>query len=106
MLAFGGLVFHQLERAEPVKVEQSRLVRDAGGIHVDGKLHNRGADEGPIDLEVRYFDSSGRTIGQDKIQIEKLAGGAETDFHSSARNIAGVASFSIYLNHGRNPYGN
>jgi hypothetical protein len=55
---------------------------------------------------VRYFDRDGHSIGKDVVSMDGLRRGAAAHFRSSARPDGGVADFSIYLNHGRNPYGN
>ena len=105
-LGFGAYVFFALTNVEPIKVAGSHLIRSGDEVSVEGELHNTGADAGPIEVEVRYYDRSGRAIGNDKISVEGLRSGAESRFRSTQRKLEGVADFSIYLNHGRNPYGN
>ena len=73
---------------------------------VEGEVRNTGDDTGPLQLEVRYFDRDGHSIGKDVVSMDGLRRGAAAHFKSSARPDDGVADFSIYLNHGRNPYGN
>jgi hypothetical protein len=106
VVAFCGYVFYSLEHVEPVTVTASRLERDGESIYVDGSLANNGSDQGPIELDIRYYDSNGRTVGQDTVRVDKLASGGRADFRSSERRLGGVSDFSIYLNHGKNPYGN
>lgn len=103
---FAAFVFYSLTRVEPVKVVRSGLKRSGGEVCVTGELRNTGKKSGPLDLEVHYFDKSGREIGQDKIVVAAMARGAETNFRTPERALPGVSEFSIYLNHGRNPYGN
>jgi|SRR5579863_4560202 len=105
-LCFVLYVFFALFAVEPVKVAGTRLVRSGDQVSVEGDLRNTGADCGPLEIEVRYFDRSGRSIGKDKVAVEGLRSGAESHFKSAQRRLDGVADFSIYLNHGRNPYGN
>jgi hypothetical protein len=105
-LCFGAYVFFALLGVEPIKVAGSRLIRSGDNVSVEGDLHNTGADAGPIEVEVRYFDRSGRAIGTDKVAVDGLRSGGESHFRSAPRKDVGVADFSIYLNHGRNPYGN
>jgi hypothetical protein len=99
-------VFYALVGSEPVKVSEVRLVRSGGQISVQGEIRNTGDDSGPLQLEVRYYDRAGRTVGKDVVSIDGLRRGDSTRFSSSPRLDSGVADFSIYLNHGRNPYGN
>ncbi len=105
-LCFCAYVLFALLGVEPIKVAGSRLIRSGDNVSVEGDLHNAGADAGPIEVEVRYYDRSGRAIGTDKVAVDGLRSGAESHFKSTPRKDDGVADFSIYLNHGRNPYGN
>lgn len=105
-LCFVAYVMFALLGVEPIKVAGSRLIRSGDHVSVEGDLHNTGADAGPIEVEVRYFDRSGRALGTDKVAVDRLRSGAESHFRSTPRKDDGVADFSIYLNHGRNPYGN
>jgi hypothetical protein len=105
-LAFIGWVFYALRTAEPVRVVETRLEHDGAQVFVLGKIQNSGPETGPIDIEVRYYDAGGRAVGQDKIVVDKLQQGVIAQFQSPHRTIEGAQSFSLYLNHGRNPYGN
>jgi hypothetical protein len=105
-LCFAIYVFYALVGAEPVKVAGTRIVRSGGQVSVEGEVRNTGDDTGPLQVEVRYFDRDGRTLGKDMVSIDGLRRGAAAHFKSSPRPGDGVADFSIYLNHGRNPYGN
>jgi hypothetical protein len=105
-LAFAGWVFYALHSAEPVQVLATTLEHGQGGVFVQGKIQNTGPDTGPVAIEVRYYDGAGRPVGQDKIVVDKLPQGLVESFKTPARAIDRAASFSVYLNHGRNPYGN
>jgi hypothetical protein len=105
-LAFAGWVFCALHTAEPVRVVETSLRRADGGVFVQGKIQNEGPDTGPVGIEVRYFDGSGHLVGQDKIVVDKLPRGLVASFRTPAHAIDRATSFSVYLNHGRNPYGN
>src|SRR5579862_7192320 len=105
-IGFGVYVFFALVTVEPIKVAGTHLIRSGDEVSVEGELRNTGADAGPIEVEVRYYDRGGRSIGNDKVSVGELRGGAGSHFQSARRKLDGVADFSIYLNHGRNPYGN
>jgi hypothetical protein len=98
-------VFFSLLNAEPVKVS-SKLDRIGSVVFVAGELSNAGEASGPVTMEVRYYDQSGATIAKDTLNLNALAKGASESFQSQPRSLPGVASYSIYLNHGKNPYGN
>jgi hypothetical protein len=105
-LGFAGFVFYSLISVEPIKVVQSHLEQDGDRVYVAGQVRNTGSHERAIELEVHYYDRSGRPLGQDTIDLVGLPAGGMRDFKSPPREIAGVQDFSIYMNNGRNPYGN
>jgi hypothetical protein len=105
-IAFVGFVFYSLLRVQPVKVLNSRLDRDGGDVAVTGTVENTGRRAAAVDLEVHYYDSAGRELAHDTLKLRNLEGGQRRAFKSPERDIAGVADFSIYLNKGRDPYGN
>ncbi len=104
--AFIGFVFYSLERIEPLKVIESRMQRQGDLIFVEGTIRNTGPDLRAIELEASYYDERGAKLGSDKVAVSDLRQGADVSFKTPARQLAGAASFSIYFNRGRNPYGN
>ena len=105
-LVFAGFVIYSLLTLEPVKVVYSHLERDGNRVFVAGAVHNTGDHARRIELEVHYYDRDGRPLGQDSLNLEGLQADAVRDFKSPPRVLEGVDDFSIYLNNGRNPYGN
>jgi hypothetical protein len=105
-VAFAAWVIGSLMRVEPVVVLESNLSRSGDSVSVAGKLKNTGSDSGPLDVEIRYYDPSGKSLAVDHVSINTLKAGDELNFHTTPRPIAEASQFSIYLNHGRNPYGN
>jgi len=105
-ICFAAYVLYSLTGVEPVKVGDTRLIRSGNEVSVEGDVRNTGDDTGPLELEVSYYDSNGRPRGKDVVSIGGLSRGASAHFKSSPRPDLSVADFSIYLNHGRNPYGN
>jgi len=105
-IAFAAYVFHSLARTEPVEVVQTRLEHQGGKVFVAGQVKNTGASARTIDLEVHYYDRNGRPLGEDALQLNALGAGKVAAFKSPPHTLDGVTDFSIYLNHGRNPYGN
>lgn len=105
-IGFAAFVFYALFGIEPVHVVRSGLVRTDRGVYVEGVVRNTASKPRGIDLEVHYYGPLGRQVGQDTLHLDDLPAGAIRDFHSPPRSLPAVQSFSIYLNHGRNPYGN
>ncbi|MFZ0888969.1 MAG: FxLYD domain-containing protein [Candidatus Binataceae bacterium] len=102
---FAVLIFSMLLRAEPIAVTQSLIRHEGDKVFVEGKLKNTGADSRPVDLEVRYFDSRGRQIGEDRVAVAGLRHNGQADFRSPPRELPEARDFTIYIDRGRNPYG-
>ena len=105
-LGFMVWVFYDLLAVEPVQVVASRLVREGATVSVAGQLRNTGSDTGKLEVEIRYYDAKGRSLARDTVGVEHLGRGESMNFTSPRRTLDGVSEFSIYLNHGPNPYGN
>jgi hypothetical protein len=105
-LTFIGFVFYSLVTVQPVEVVSSHLEHLGDRIFVAGELRNTADKPRAVDLEVHYFDRTGRPLGQDTLKFNRLDAGAVSSFRSPPHALNGVADFSIYINNGRNPYGN
>lgn len=105
-MAFAAIVVVLLARAQPVKVIDSHFEHAGEAILVSGDLRNTGKSPATLDLEIHYFDRAGRPLGADTIRVGPLAAGAEQHFRGPAHAPGSVSSFTLYLNQGRNPYGN
>jgi hypothetical protein len=106
LVAIAGLIAWSFHSAAPVAVLSSHLERGQGMVYVEGKLRNASSSPAAIDVEVHYYDGNGRAIGQNEVSLAKIPAGGVSDFKTPPLSLDGVTDFSIYLNHGRNPYGN
>ena len=105
-LGFAGFVIYSLLQTEPVKVLHPQLQHSGDGGFVSGAVENTGASEESVSLEIRYYDASGHQVASDIVKLDQLGSGATRPFAAPLRKLPTDASYSIYLNHGRNPYGN
>jgi hypothetical protein len=105
-LAFVALVGYSLTHLQPIEVVEKHLERQGDRVFVEGEVRNTGNKPAAIDLEIHYYDRNGRPLGQDRLALDDLRPGSITPFKGPAHEIGGVAEFDLYLNHGRNPYGN
>ena len=105
-IAFVAVVFALLAHVQPIKVIDSRLEHEGDNVFVTGDLRNTGARAATLDLEIHYYDSAGRPLGEDRLQVGPLGAGTEQHFRGPAHAAGSVKDFSLYLNQGRNPYGN
>ena len=105
-IAFMAFVFYSLLHTEPVKVLHPAIQRGADGAFLAAAVENTSGSEQAVDLDIKYYDPSGRQIAQDTVRIDHLGSGETREIAASARQLPDGASYSVYLNHGRNPYGN
>jgi hypothetical protein len=104
--AFIGFVFYSLTNVEPIEVLGTHLEHQGGKVFVEGEVKNTGSRTRAIDLEVHYYDRNGRPLGQDVLKLTGLHAGSVEEFKSPPHELNAVSQYSIYLNNGRNPYGN
>jgi hypothetical protein len=105
-IGFAGFVFYSLLHTEPVRVVMPRLQRNGSSESVAGAVENTGSSEQAIDLEIRYYDPHGHQVATDTVKIDHLGSGETRSFAGPPRALPDGASYSVYLNHGRNAYGN
>jgi len=105
-IGFVGMIFVMLARVEPIEVVNTRLKHTGSAVFVEGMVKNTGPDIGAIGLQIRYYDANGRKLAEDEVRLAGLRGGAETTFKSPVRELTDARDFTVYVNRGRNPYGN
>lgn len=106
--AFAFLVFYLLAGTERgVTVNDLRLVRDGGFVHVAGELVNPGsATTKAVRVEIYNYDAAGRSTGTDTLELPDLQPHQERAFAGPEHDSGQVSSFSVSLNRARDPYGN
>jgi hypothetical protein len=105
-IAFMAFVFYSLLHTEPVKVLHPAIQHDAGGAFLAAAVENTSASEQTVDLDIKYYDPAGRQVANDTVHVDHLGSGETREISAPARQLPEGASYSVYLNHGRNPYGN
>ena len=106
-IVFAAFVLYSLVEIEPVEITRSGLVRDNGKVYVAGEVRDTSSKElGAVNIELHYFDRSGHPLGQDTLTIRDLKPGEPREFRGPSHDLLAVSEYSIYVNHGRNPYGN
>ncbi len=104
-ISFIGYVFYSLWTTEPVALT-TQLQHLGNTSFLKGTVRNASASEQSVDLDIKYYDSAGHRVGQDTVRIDHLGSGETRAFSAPPREIPTASSYSVYLNHGRNPYGN
>ena len=98
-------VFFSLRSEERFSVEEPRIESGEGGARVAGTLVNHGDAAKRVVVEVTVVGESGRAGEKETIELRDVAPGARLAF-SSKPHLEEIESYSIYVNEGRNPYGN
>lgn len=99
-------VLFLLMRSQPVEVTQSHLQEAGGQVYVAGQVRNRGDTASSVKLELHYYDRAGHALGLDTVNLDGVAPGSVRGFRGPAHDAGMITDYSIYLNQGRNPYGN
>jgi hypothetical protein len=105
VVSFIGYVFYSLWTTEPVALT-TQLQHLGNTSFLKGTVRNASASEQAVDLDIKYYDSGGHRVGEDMVRIAHLGSGETRAFSAPPRELPTATSFSVYLNHGRNPYGN
>jgi hypothetical protein len=111
LIPIGAVVFcagvlFLLYQNEPVEVTISHLEQSGGQVYIAGRVQNRGNAARAVKLELHYYDRNGHALGLDTLTFDNLPGGSTQNFRGPAHQAGTIADYSIYLNEGRNPYGN
>jgi hypothetical protein len=107
MLAlFAGYLIWALRAEEVFRVVSNKLEHTDAGIVVSGEIHNSAAAAPSVNVEVTFFDDNGRQLTKEVITVSNLAAGATTSFRTQPQRLSDVQDYTIYVNTGRNMYGN
>ena len=98
-------VWISMREEERFTVENPHLETVAGGTRVAGTLVNQGEAASLVKVEVSVIAADGRPAEKETVELRDLASGARVPFATGA-HPGEVKSYSIYVNQGRNPYGN
>jgi len=55
---------------------------------------------------VTFYNRQGHEVGKEIIALDGVAAGATVAFRTPPRRLTDVQHYTIYVNTGRNPYGN
>jgi len=98
-------VWASMRGEERFVVESPRLERGALGSRVLGAVRNAGDPARVVNVEVTTVSGASGQTEKETIELRDLAAGETRPFASTPK-AAEVRTFSVYVNEGRNPYGN
>ena len=95
-----------LRAEEKVRVINKTLERTDAGVVVSGEVYNAASVVTSAKVEVSFFNGSGHKVAEEIVELNNLPVGVSTAFHTQPKPLTDVQDYSIYINAGRNMYGN
>jgi hypothetical protein len=103
---FAAYLIWALRGEEIFQVANKKLEYTDTGVIVSGEIRNTAATASTANIEVTFFDAQGRQLGKEVITLDNLEAGATVGFRTQPKVLANVQDYTIYVNTGRNMYGN
>jgi hypothetical protein len=105
-LVFALFVFYSLTHLEPIHISDARLEHLQNAVIVRGTAINHGSQIQDARLHLQLFDSAGRKLESQKLNLGKLDPGKSATFSSHPMSASKAEKFTIQVDHGTNMYGN
>ncbi len=106
VLLFLGYFFWALRSEETFRVVEKKIEHTNDGVVVSGEIYNASSSPTSLNIEVSFFDSRGREIAKEIVALDSLDAGSRATFHTQPKRLPDMTDYTIYLNTGRNMYGN
>jgi archaellin len=106
LLVFVGYLLWALRAEETLRVVRKQLEQTSSGVVVSGQVYNATAAVAIVNVEVSFFDTRGRELSQETVVLHNVDAGATAEFRTQPKMLTEVKDYTIYVNTGRNMYGN
>lgn len=106
VLLFLGYFLWALRSEETFRVVEKKIEHTDNGVVVRGEVYNASASPTSLNVEVSFFDSRGRELSKETVTLNSLDSGGRATFRTQPKQLPDVKDYTIYLNTGRNMYGN
>ena len=106
VLGFTCYMIWALRAEDAIRVISKQIERTVAGVVVSGEVYNASSATASISVEVSFFNRDGRKLADEIVELGNLPVGGSAPFSTRPREIANVQEYSIYINSGRNMYGN
>lgn len=103
--AMVAAVWLSMRSEERFVVDSPRLESGTDGARVLGSIRNTGAPAKIVKVEVTTVSGAAGHTEKETLELRDVDSG-ETRAFASTPKKAEVRNFSVYVNEGRNPYGN
>ena len=91
---------------EKVRIVSKTLEHTDAGVVVSGEVYNAASAVTSVKVEVSFFNGSGHKLAEEVVELDNLPVGVSTSFHTQPKPLTDVRDYTIYINAGRNMYGN
>jgi len=106
VLGFASYMLWALRVEDSIRVISKKLEQTAAGIVVSGEIYNASEATTSVNIEVSFYSHTGQKLADEVVELQALPVGGSAPFRTQPRKIANVKDYSIYINSGRNMYGN
>jgi hypothetical protein len=103
---FAAYLIWALRGEEIFQVANKKLEYTNAGVVVSGEIRNTTAAASAANIEVTFFDAQGQQLSKEVVTLNNLEAGATAAFHTHPKMLTDVKDYTIYVNTGRNMYGN
>jgi hypothetical protein len=104
--AFVGYFFWALQSEEVFRVVSKKLEQTDAGVIVSGEVHNTTTNASAINVEVTLFNQRGQKLSEETVTLDNVQAGGTASFRTQPKRLTDVKDYTIYVNTGRNMYGN
>ena len=106
IIAFIGYFFWALQAEEVFRVVSKKLEQTDAGVIVSGEVHNTTTSASAINVEVTLFNHHGQKLSEETVTLSNVQAGGTAAFRTQPKRLTDVKDYTIYVNTGRNMYGN
>jgi hypothetical protein len=106
LIVFAAYLIWALRAEEVFQVTTKKLEYTDSGVLVSGEIRNMATTAPAVNVEVTFFDAQGRQLSKEVVTLNNLEAGATAMFRTHPKMLADVKDYTIYINAGRNMYGN
>ena len=106
LVVFAAYLLWALRAEEVFRVTNKKLEYTNVGVVVSGEIHNTATTASALNVEVTFFDTHGRQLNKEVVTLNNLEAGATATFRTQPKMLADVKDYTVYINTGRNMYGN
>ncbi len=104
--ALVGYFFWALQAEEVFRVVSKKLEQTDAGVIISGEVHNTTTSASALNVEVTLFNQRGQKLAEETVALDNVQAGGTVSFRTQPKQVTDVKDYTIYVNTGRNMYGN